>query len=156
MVISRDVILGLGALVLLLTDYPLVIKPSLAGKWTTTVQLLTVGLVLLAKAKLWHLPPEALTASIISPPASRPFPAFTTSTGLKLVSQQSEDWRTAVAEVIDLERFRARMAADQGFRSWLGRFNEQFGPETRSEDLSPATFLDLASPDKRTSMFFSI
>ena len=36
MVISRDVILGLGALILRLTDYPLVIKPSLAGKWTTT------------------------------------------------------------------------------------------------------------------------
>jgi len=36
-----------------------------------------------------------------------------------------------VAEVIDLERFRARVSADQGFRTWLGRFKEQFGPETR-------------------------
>jgi cardiolipin synthase len=48
-VISRDVILGLGSLILKLADYPLVIKPSLAGKWTTTLQLITVGLVLLGK-----------------------------------------------------------------------------------------------------------
>ena len=52
----------------------------------------------------------------------------------------------AVAEVIDLERFRAKMAADQGFRTWLARFQEQFGPETRLRDLSPATLLYLASP----------
>lgn len=55
-VLSRDIILGLGALILKLADYPLVIRPSLAGKWTTTLQLVTVGLVLLAKAKLAHLP----------------------------------------------------------------------------------------------------
>ncbi len=61
---------------------------------------------------------------------------------------------TAVAEVIDLERFRARMAADQGFRSWLGRFNEQFGPETRFEDLSPATLLYLASPGQENLYVF--
>ncbi len=60
-VISRDVILGLGALILRLADYPLVIRPSLAGKWTTTLQLITIGLVLLAKGKLWHLPPGVLT-----------------------------------------------------------------------------------------------
>ncbi len=62
-----------------------------------------------------------------------------------------------VAEVIDLERFRARMAADQGFRSWLGRFNEQFGPETRLEDLSPATLLYLASPgEENLYVFFDL
>jgi cardiolipin synthase (CMP-forming) len=60
-VISRDVILGLGSLILKLADYPLVIRPSLAGKWTTTLQLVTVGLVLLEKGKLWRLPPEVLT-----------------------------------------------------------------------------------------------
>ena len=48
-VISRDVILGLGSLILKLADYPLVIRPSLAGKWTTTFQLVTVGLVLLSR-----------------------------------------------------------------------------------------------------------
>jgi cardiolipin synthase len=48
-VISRDVVLGLGSLILKLADYPLVIQPSLAGKWTTTLQLITVGLVLLEK-----------------------------------------------------------------------------------------------------------
>ncbi len=94
MVISRDVILGLGALVLLLTDYPLVIKPSLAGKWTTTVQLLTVGLVLLAKARLWHLPPEALTAVYyITAGITAISGIHNIYGGLKLVSQQSEDWR---------------------------------------------------------------
>jgi cardiolipin synthase len=59
MVISRDVILGLGALILRLTDYPLTVRPSLWGKCTTTVQITTVGLVLLRK--VWPLPPELLT-----------------------------------------------------------------------------------------------
>ncbi len=53
---------------------------------------------------------------------------------------------TPVAEVIDLERFRAKVAADQGFRTWLARFKEQFGPETRLLDLSPSTLLYLAAP----------
>lgn len=51
-----------------------------------------------------------------------------------------------MAEVIDLEGFRRKLAADQGFRSWLARFKEQFGPETRLRDLSDATLLYLASP----------
>ncbi len=60
-VLSRDVILGLGALILRLTDYPLIVRPSLAGKWTTTLQLITIGFVLLVKAKLAHLPAGFLT-----------------------------------------------------------------------------------------------
>jgi cardiolipin synthase (CMP-forming) len=92
MVISRDVILGLGALILRLTDYPLVIKPSLAGKWTTTVQLLTVGLVLLAKAKLWHLPPGILTAFFYISGGLTAFSGIHyIYGGLKLVSLQAED-----------------------------------------------------------------
>jgi cardiolipin synthase len=92
MVISRDVILGLGALILRLTDYPLVIKPSLAGKLTTTVQLLTVGLVLLAKAKLWHLPPGILTDFFYITAALTAFSGIHyIYGGLKLVSQQAED-----------------------------------------------------------------
>lgn len=59
MVISRDVLLGLGALILRLTDYPLTVRPSLWGKCTTTVQATTVGLVLLGK--VWPLPSELLT-----------------------------------------------------------------------------------------------
>lgn len=51
-----------------------------------------------------------------------------------------------MAEVIDLERFRAKIAADQGFRTWLARFKEQFGPDTRLMDLSDATLLYLATP----------
>jgi hypothetical protein len=54
--------------------------------------------------------------------------------------------KTAMAEIIDLERFRSKVAADQGFRSWLDRFQEQFGPDTRLHDLSPSTLLYLATP----------
>jgi len=59
-----------------------------------------------------------------------------------------------VAEIIDLERFRSKMAADQGFRSWLARFQEQFGPETRLPDLSPTTLLYLASPGQENLYVF--
>ena len=51
-----------------------------------------------------------------------------------------------MAEVIDLEGFRRKLAADQAFRTWLARFKEQFGPETRLQDLSPQTLLYLATP----------
>lgn len=51
-----------------------------------------------------------------------------------------------MAEVIDLERFRAKIAADHGFRTWLSRFQEQFGPDTRLQDLHPQTLLYLATP----------
>ena len=55
-VLSRDVIIGLGVLIMRLADYPLVIRPSLASKCTTTFQLITVTLVLLVKGKFWRLP----------------------------------------------------------------------------------------------------
>ena len=58
-VISRDVALALGVLIFKLADYQLVIKPSLAGKLTTTMQLATVLLVLVGK--IWALPPGVLT-----------------------------------------------------------------------------------------------
>ncbi len=48
-VLSRDVVMALGILIFSLADYPLVIKPTMAGKWTTTFQITTVGLVLLGK-----------------------------------------------------------------------------------------------------------
>jgi cardiolipin synthase (CMP-forming) len=92
MVISRDVILGLGSLILRLTDYPLVIKPSLAGKWTTTMQLFTVGLVLLAKAKLWHLPPGYLSGCFyITGGLTALSGVHYIYGGLKLVSRQAEE-----------------------------------------------------------------
>jgi hypothetical protein len=59
-----------------------------------------------------------------------------------------------VAEIIDLERFRAKIAADQGFRSWLVRFQEQFGPDTRLRDLSPSTLLSLATPGEESLFVF--
>jgi hypothetical protein len=62
-----------------------------------------------------------------------------------------------MAEVIDLERFRSRVAADQGFHTWLARFKEQFGPETRLQDLSPSTLLYLASPgEENLYVFFDL
>jgi cardiolipin synthase len=52
-VLSRDVVLGLGVLIFRLADIPLIVRPSLAGKWTTTLQVTTVGLVLLNK--IWPI-----------------------------------------------------------------------------------------------------
>jgi hypothetical protein len=59
-----------------------------------------------------------------------------------------------VAEIINLERFRSKVAADQGFRSWLARFQEQFGPDTRLQDLSPSTLLYLATPGEENLFVF--
>jgi hypothetical protein len=62
-----------------------------------------------------------------------------------------------MAEVINLERFRAKMAADQGFRTWLARFQEQFGPDTRLRDVSSSTLLYLASPgEENLYVFFDL
>jgi cardiolipin synthase len=57
-VLSRDVILAVGVVIFRLADIPLVVRPSLAGKWTTTFQLITVGFVLLNK--IWAFPPLVL------------------------------------------------------------------------------------------------
>jgi hypothetical protein len=62
-----------------------------------------------------------------------------------------------VAEIIDLERFRSKIAADQGFRSWLARFQEQFDPDTRLQDISPSTLLYLATPgEENLYVFFDL
>jgi cardiolipin synthase len=57
-VLSRDLALALGVLIFKLADYQLVIKPSLAGKLTTTLQVATVLLVLVSK--IWAVPPLLL------------------------------------------------------------------------------------------------
>jgi hypothetical protein len=59
-----------------------------------------------------------------------------------------------VAEIINLSHFRSKVAADQGFRSWLARFQEQFGPDTRLQDLSPSTLLYLATPGEENLFVF--
>jgi cardiolipin synthase len=59
-VLSRDVVLGLGVLIFRLADIPLIVRPSLAGKWTTTLQVTTVGLVLLNK--IWPISALVLLA----------------------------------------------------------------------------------------------
>jgi cardiolipin synthase len=57
-VLSRDVVLAVGVVIFRLADVPLVVRPSPAGKWTTTFQLITVGFVLLNK--IWTFPPLVL------------------------------------------------------------------------------------------------
>jgi len=54
-VLSRDLALALGVVVFRLADLPLNIAPTWMGKWTTTVQILTILLVLVGK--IWPLPP---------------------------------------------------------------------------------------------------
>ncbi len=62
-----------------------------------------------------------------------------------------------MAEIIELARFRRKVAADQGFRTWLRRFREQFGPDTRLRDLSDQTLLFLATPgDENLFVFFDL
>jgi hypothetical protein len=62
-----------------------------------------------------------------------------------------------MAEVIELEQFRRKLAADQGFRTWLNRFREQFGPQTRLGDLSDSTLLFLATPgDENLYVIFDL
>jgi cardiolipin synthase (CMP-forming) len=91
-VISRDLILGLGSLILKLADYPLVIRPSLAGKWTTTIQLVTVGLVLLVKGKLVYLPFGVLTGFFYLTGVLTVITGIHyTFRGLMLVSQNGEE-----------------------------------------------------------------
>jgi cardiolipin synthase len=57
-VISRDLALGFGVLIFRLADIPLEVRPSLAGKWTTTFQVSTVFLVLIGK--IWPIPYKVL------------------------------------------------------------------------------------------------
>lgn len=59
-VISRDVALAFGVLIFRLADIPLVVRPSLTGKWTTTFQVSTVFLVLIGK--IWPFSPRVLVA----------------------------------------------------------------------------------------------
>jgi cardiolipin synthase (CMP-forming) len=59
-VLSRDIALALGVVIFRLADIPLVVRPSLVGKWTTTFQVSTVFLVLVGK--LWPIPSLVLVA----------------------------------------------------------------------------------------------
>ncbi len=53
-VLSRDVTIALGVALFRLADLPLHISPTRLGKWTTTLQILTILLVLVGK--IWPLP----------------------------------------------------------------------------------------------------
>jgi cardiolipin synthase len=57
-VISRDVALAVGVLIFRLAEIPLVVRPSLAGKLTTTLQVSTVFLVLINK--IWPVSHQVL------------------------------------------------------------------------------------------------
>jgi hypothetical protein len=62
-----------------------------------------------------------------------------------------------MADVVDLEGFRRKLAADKGFRTWLKRFQDQFGPDTRLGELAPATLLYLATPgEENLYVFFDL
>jgi cardiolipin synthase len=60
-VLSRDVVIALGVAIFRLADLPLVISPTLLGKWTTTLQIFTILLVLVGK--IWALPPLLLSGT---------------------------------------------------------------------------------------------
>jgi len=60
-VLSRDVTIALGVTIFRLADLPLVMAPTRLGKWTTTLQIITILLVLLGK--IWPLPPLLLTGT---------------------------------------------------------------------------------------------
>jgi cardiolipin synthase (CMP-forming) len=57
-VLSRDVVLVLGVVLFKLVNFPLVVRPSLAGKLSTATQVTTVLLVLVVTA--WNLSPNFL------------------------------------------------------------------------------------------------
>lgn len=59
-VLSRDLIIALGVVIFRLANLPLQISPSRLGKWTTTLQISTILLVLVGK--IWSLPPLLITA----------------------------------------------------------------------------------------------
>lgn len=62
-----------------------------------------------------------------------------------------------MAELVDLEKFRRKLMADKGFRTWLTRFQEQFGPDTRLKELTSATLLFLATPgDEHLYVYFDL
>ena len=62
-----------------------------------------------------------------------------------------------MAEIVDLDRFRRKLAADKGFRTWLKRFQDQFGPDTRLSDLAAETLLYLATPgEENLYVFFDL
>jgi cardiolipin synthase len=69
-VISRDFILVAGILILKLFDYPVAVRPTLAGKFTAAAQMITVFVVLLSRQvplpgtflKVWFLLTGALSA----------------------------------------------------------------------------------------------
>ena len=59
-VISRDVVLVLGVMLFKMVNFPLIVQPSLAGKFSTTTQITTVLMVLVAQS--WSVSPAFLKA----------------------------------------------------------------------------------------------
>jgi cardiolipin synthase len=59
-VISRDLVLIFGVTLFKLVNFPVVVRPSLAGKLSTATQVITVFLVLVVTA--WNLSPNFLIA----------------------------------------------------------------------------------------------
>ena len=89
-VLSRDVTVGLGVVILRLADVPVTISPTWWGKWTTTLQIFTILLVLVEK--IWHLPHFALTGTFWLTGGITAFcGVHYVVIGLRLMSQRGEN-----------------------------------------------------------------
>ena len=58
-----------------------------------------------------------------------------------------------MSRVIDLKTGRMLLSIKKGFRNWVSRFNEDFGPQTRLSDLSLKTLSFLAH-DRENGPFY--
>ena len=62
-----------------------------------------------------------------------------------------------MSRVIDLQEVRFRAAVKRGYRNWVSRFGEPFGPDTRFTDMSMETLSYLAQgKDKGTFYLYDL
>ena len=58
-----------------------------------------------------------------------------------------------MSRVIDFEEGRLLVAVKRGYRNWVSRFKESFGPETRLSQISPATLSYLAQGKEKGTFY---
>ena len=91
-VISRDLTVGLGVVVLRLADLPVTMAPTWWGKWTTTLQIVTILMVLVEK--IWYVPYFVLTGTFwLTGGITAICGIHYVFIGLRLVSQNHGPWR---------------------------------------------------------------
>lgn len=89
-VLSRDVTVGLGVVILRLADLPVKIAPTWWGKWTTTLQIFTILMVLVEK--IWHFPHFVLTGTFwLTGGITAVCGVHYVFIGLRLMSQRGEN-----------------------------------------------------------------